>query len=127
MTKPEDLKMILKKKNEMKTRMNLNLKVSFWSPAYQWWSSADQWTKSHDIEDSSGDEESGEEDDDDDEESSFFGDSDSDSDTTESESDDEIQHQEVIITEGILIGCGAPILNILADVAPGYLNRYVPE
>ena len=79
------------------------------------------------IEDSSGDEESGEEDDDDDEESSFFGDSDSDSDTTESESDDEIQHQEVIITEGILIGCGAPILNILADVAPGYLNRYVPE
>lgn len=81
--------------------------------------------ESESEEDSSGDEESGEEDDDDDdEESSFFGDSDSDSDTTESESDDEIQHQEVIITEGILIGCGAPTLNILANVAPGYLKRY---
>ena len=100
-------------------KMNQNQKVRLrWSQT--------TWHDSF-IEDSSGDEESGEEDDDDDEESSFFGDSDSDSDTTESESDDEIQHQEVIITEGILIGCGAPILNILADVAPGYLNGYVPE
>lgn len=82
-----------------------------------------------DSEDSSGDEEdSGDEDDDDDEddeESSFFGDSDSDdSDTTESETDEEQIQQEVIITEGILVGCGAPLLTIIANVAPGYLDRY---
>jgi len=63
-------------------------------------------------------------DDDDDDESSFFGDSDSDSETTETESEEEEQIQEVIITEGIIVGLGAPLLNIIAQVAPGYLERY---
>ena len=60
----------------------------------------------------------------DDDESSFFGDSDSDSDTTETESEDEEVVQEVIITEGIMVGIGAPLLSIIANVAPGYLERY---
>lgn len=74
-----------------------------------------------DTEDETDDED---DDDEDDDESSFFGDSDSDSETTETESEDEIVQQEVIITEGIMIGCGAPILSIIANVAPGYLERY---
>lgn len=82
---------------------------------------SDDSDESEESEDESGEDD---DDDDDDDESSFFGDSDSDSETTETESEEEEQVQEVIITEGIMISIGAPLLSVIANVAPGYLERY---
>jgi len=82
-------------------------------------------SESEESEESSEDEESGEEDEEEEEEdTSFFGDSDSsdESDTTESEAE-YIQH-EVIITEGIVLGVGSPLLDITAKVGSGYLERF---
>lgn len=78
-------------------------------------------SESEESEESSDDAETGDEEEDDD--TSFFGDSDS-SDETETESEEEYVPHEVIITEGILLGVGSPLLDISAKVGNGYLERF---
>lgn len=83
---------------------------------------SDDDSESEDSEPSSDDDDENADHDDDDD-TSFFGDSDS-SDETETESEDEYIPHEVIITEGILLGVGAPLLDITANVGAGYLERF---
>lgn len=92
-------------------------------------------SESEDSGDSSEEEDESEEDsddDDDDEEenmnedsdTSFFGESDSSDSSDDDSEDEELVPHEVVITEGMLVGIGVPLLEIKANVGAGYLERF---
>jgi len=85
-------------------------------------SESEESEESSEEEESGSDDEDGEEDED--EDTSFFGDSDSSDESDETESETEYIQHDVIITEGIVLGVGSPLLDITAKVGSGYLERF---